>query len=74
MCVKMLLFKVRVIPIQLRKLIARLLLKDVHAVSSAELTDSFGWTNREVGQFVMGQMSCCGQCFLVNMFASFVGI
>ncbi|OWF43139.1 ubiquitin carboxyl-terminal hydrolase 40-like [Mizuhopecten yessoensis] len=39
--------KVRVIPIQLQKLFARLLLSDQQSVPSVDLTESFGWTNNE---------------------------
>ena len=35
--------KVRKIPTELRRLFARLLLLDVDALSTVELTDSFGW-------------------------------
>ena len=37
----------RIIPLQLQRLFARLLLVDAQAVSTAALTDSFGWTNSE---------------------------
>lgn len=40
--------KVRVIPLQLQKLFARLLMSDRQSVSTTELTDSFGWINNEV--------------------------
>ncbi|XP_013405600.1 ubiquitin carboxyl-terminal hydrolase 40 isoform X3 [Lingula anatina] len=39
--------KVRVIPIQLQRLFARLLLCNQQTASTTELTDSFGWTNNE---------------------------
>ncbi|XP_077978745.1 ubiquitin carboxyl-terminal hydrolase 40-like [Glandiceps talaboti] len=39
--------KVRVIPIQLQRLFSRLLLLDQQSASTADLTDSFGWTNNE---------------------------
>jgi len=39
--------KLRIIPLQLQWLFARLLLLDVSAVSTEELTASFGWTNQE---------------------------
>ncbi|XP_069111177.1 ubiquitin carboxyl-terminal hydrolase 40-like [Argopecten irradians] len=39
--------KVRVIPIQLQKLFARLLLSDQQSVPTIDLTESFGWTNNE---------------------------
>jgi len=39
--------KVRVIPLELERLFARLLLLDVDAVSTADLTSSFGWNNCE---------------------------
>ncbi|XP_022306322.2 ubiquitin carboxyl-terminal hydrolase 40-like [Crassostrea virginica] len=39
--------KVRVIPLQLQKLFARLLMSDRQSVSTTELTDSFGWINNE---------------------------
>lgn len=46
-----LLFQVRVIPIQLQRLFASLLLKNSQSVSSKDLTNSFGWTDNEVRQF-----------------------
>ncbi|XP_057601154.1 ubiquitin carboxyl-terminal hydrolase 40 isoform X1 [Hippopotamus amphibius kiboko] len=39
--------KVRVIPLQLQRLFAQLLLLDQEAASTAGLTDSFGWTSDE---------------------------
>ncbi|XP_030845875.1 ubiquitin carboxyl-terminal hydrolase 40 isoform X2 [Strongylocentrotus purpuratus] len=39
--------KVRVIPIHLQRLFARLLLLNQRSATTEELTDSFGWTNRE---------------------------
>ncbi|XP_059165075.1 ubiquitin carboxyl-terminal hydrolase 40-like isoform X2 [Physella acuta] len=39
--------KVRVIPLQLQRLFSRLLLSDLQSVSTADLTNSFGWTNQE---------------------------
>ncbi|XP_041478412.1 ubiquitin carboxyl-terminal hydrolase 40-like [Lytechinus variegatus] len=39
--------KVRVIPIHLQRLFARLLLLNQGSASTEELTDSFGWTNNE---------------------------
>ncbi|XP_062816190.1 ubiquitin carboxyl-terminal hydrolase 40 isoform X3 [Anolis carolinensis] len=39
--------KVRVIPLQLQRLFAQLLLLDQHAASTADLTDSFGWNGNE---------------------------
>lgn len=39
--------RVRVIPIQLQRLFLRLLLSNRQSVSTAELTQSFGWTNHE---------------------------
>ncbi|XP_075386412.1 ubiquitin carboxyl-terminal hydrolase 40 isoform X2 [Tenrec ecaudatus] len=39
--------KVRVIPLQLQRLFAQLLLLDQEAASTADLTDSFGWTSNE---------------------------
>lgn len=40
--------KVRIIPLQLQRLFAQLLLLDQEAASTADLTDSFGWTSNEV--------------------------
>ena len=40
----------RIIPIALRRLVARLLLLDADAVSTEELTKSFGWSNEDTGQ------------------------
>ncbi|XP_027697914.1 ubiquitin carboxyl-terminal hydrolase 40-like [Vombatus ursinus] len=39
--------KVRVIPLQLQRLFAQLLLSDQQAVSTTDLTNSFGWNNSE---------------------------
>ncbi|XP_062049590.1 ubiquitin carboxyl-terminal hydrolase 40 isoform X1 [Lepus europaeus] len=39
--------KVRVIPLQLQRLFAQLLLLDQEAASTEDLTDSFGWTSNE---------------------------
>ncbi|XP_055977831.1 ubiquitin carboxyl-terminal hydrolase 40 [Sorex fumeus] len=39
--------KVRIIPLQLQRLFAQLLLLDQEAASTADLTDSFGWTGNE---------------------------
>ncbi|KAK3588315.1 hypothetical protein CHS0354_004734 [Potamilus streckersoni] len=39
--------KVRIIPIQLQRLFARLLLSNQQSVKTVELTESFGWTNHE---------------------------
>ncbi|KAL5006933.1 hypothetical protein ScPMuIL_015739 [Solemya velum] len=39
--------KVRIIPLQLQKLFAKLLLSDQQSISTSELTDSFGWVNHE---------------------------
>ncbi|XP_043858164.1 ubiquitin carboxyl-terminal hydrolase 40 isoform X2 [Dromiciops gliroides] len=39
--------KVRIIPLQLQRLFAQLLLSDQQAVSTTDLTDSFGWNNSE---------------------------
>ncbi|XP_036109964.1 ubiquitin carboxyl-terminal hydrolase 40 isoform X2 [Molossus molossus] len=39
--------KVRIIPLQLQRLFAQLLLLDQEAASTSDLTDSFGWTSNE---------------------------
>ncbi|XP_070345457.1 ubiquitin carboxyl-terminal hydrolase 40 isoform X7 [Equus asinus] len=39
--------KVRIIPLELQRLFAQLLLLDQEAASTADLTDSFGWTSNE---------------------------
>ncbi|XP_010946468.2 ubiquitin carboxyl-terminal hydrolase 40 isoform X1 [Camelus bactrianus] len=39
--------KVRIIPLQLQRLFAQLLLLDQDAASTTDLTDSFGWTSNE---------------------------
>uniref|UniRef100_A0A8C7MAK8 Ubiquitin carboxyl-terminal hydrolase n=1 Tax=Oncorhynchus kisutch TaxID=8019 RepID=A0A8C7MAK8_ONCKI len=39
--------KVRVIPLELQRLFARLLLVDQQSASTGDLTDSFGWNNSE---------------------------
>ncbi|XP_067596271.1 ubiquitin carboxyl-terminal hydrolase 40 isoform X6 [Pseudorca crassidens] len=39
--------KVRIIPLQLQRLFAQLLLLDQEAASTTDLTDSFGWTSDE---------------------------
>lgn len=46
--INMCFMKVRVIPLQLQKLFARLLMSDRQSVLTTELTDSFGWINNEV--------------------------
>ena len=38
------------IPLQLERLFARILLSNQQGASTAELTDSFGWSNNEVGR------------------------
>ena len=38
------------IPLQLQKLFAKLLLLDQENVSTSELTDSFGWSGNQVMQ------------------------
>ncbi|KAK7109850.1 ubiquitin carboxyl-terminal hydrolase 40-like [Littorina saxatilis] len=42
--------QVREIPLQLQRLFAMLMLEEQQAVSSKDVTDSFGWTSGEVGQ------------------------
>lgn len=42
------LMQVRIIPLQLQRLFAQLLLLDQEAASTTDLTDSFGWTSNEV--------------------------
>jgi len=39
--------KVRVIPLELQRLFARLLMLNVSMVTTADLTSSFGWNNHE---------------------------
>lgn len=39
--------KIRIIPLQLQRLFARLLLSDQEAASTSELTESFGWKHNE---------------------------
>ena len=51
----------RVIPIELQRLFARLLLLNSAAASTAPLTDSFGWTNREeLVQHDVQELNRCG--------------
>lgn len=40
--------QVRVIPLELQRLFASLLLADQQSASTADLTDSFGWNSTEV--------------------------
>ena len=40
--------QVRVIPLELQRLFAHLLLMDQQSASTTQLTDSFGWKNNEV--------------------------
>ncbi|CAH2306307.1 ubiquitin carboxyl-terminal hydrolase 40 [Pelobates cultripes] len=40
-------YKVRIIPLQLQRLFAQLLLLDQQAASTTDLTNSFGWNNNE---------------------------
>ena len=42
------LYQARVIPLQLQKLFAKLLLLDQDSISTTDLTDSFGWAGSEV--------------------------
>lgn len=42
------LLQVRVIPLELQRLFASLLLADQQSASTADLTDSFGWNSTEV--------------------------
>ncbi|GFO30595.1 ubiquitin carboxyl-terminal hydrolase 40 [Plakobranchus ocellatus] len=42
--------KVRVIPLELQRLFAQLLLSNQQSVSTSDLTNSFGWTNQEAFQ------------------------
>ena len=42
--------QVRVIPLQLQKLFAKLLLLDQDSVNTTDLTDSFGWSGNEVSR------------------------
>lgn len=44
--------QVRVIPVQLQRLFAQLLLKNCQSVSTKDLTNSFGWTNDEVSVYL----------------------
>ncbi|KFW64861.1 Ubiquitin carboxyl-terminal hydrolase 40 [Pygoscelis adeliae] len=46
--------KVRIIPLQLQRLFAQLLLLDQQAASTTDLTESFGWNSNEV-QITIGQ-------------------
>ena len=41
--------QVRIIPIQLKRLLANLLLLDQQSASVDALTSSFGWSSNEVG-------------------------
>lgn len=47
--------QVRVIPLQLQRLFAQLLLVDQQTASTADLTDSFGWSSTEVTSLEL----CC---------------
>jgi len=51
-------FQVRVIPVQLQRLLTNLLLLDQQSASVDALTSSFGWSNNEVG--VCNSDLCCG--------------
>lgn len=42
--------QVRVIPLELQRLFASLLLIDQQSASTADLTDSFGWNSSEVSE------------------------
>ena len=42
------LYQARVIPLQLQKLFAKLLLLNQDSISTTDLTDSFGWAGNEV--------------------------
>lgn len=42
------LYQARVIPLQLQKLFAKLLLLNQDSIGTTDLTDSFGWAGNEV--------------------------
>lgn len=47
--------QVRVIPLELQRLFASLLLADQQSASTADLTDSFGWNSSEVCVYYLYQ-------------------
>ena len=51
--------QVRIIPIQLQRLLANLLLLDQQSASVDALTSSFGWSNNEVGGCAGSQTLTC---------------
>ncbi|XP_060557889.1 LOW QUALITY PROTEIN: ubiquitin carboxyl-terminal hydrolase 40-like [Ruditapes philippinarum] len=63
--------KVRVIPIQLQRLFARLLLKNCQSVSTKDLTHSFGWINDE--QFYQSDVQELNRILFSAIESSLVG-
>ncbi|XP_060593395.1 ubiquitin carboxyl-terminal hydrolase 40-like, partial [Ruditapes philippinarum] len=63
--------KVRVIPIQLQRLFARLLLKNCQSVSTKHLTHSFGWINDE--QFYQSDVQELNRILFSAIESSLVG-
>lgn len=55
--------QVRIIPLQLQRLFAQLLLLDQEAASTIDLTDSFGWTSDEVRRCQQGGFKFCLMSF-----------
>lgn len=55
--------QVRIIPLQLQRLFAQLLLLDQEAASTIDLTDSFGWSSDEVGRCQQGGFLFCLMSF-----------
>lgn len=53
--------QVRVIPLELQRLFASLLLVDQQSASTASLTDSFGWNSSEV---CVHYLSHCGSGYI----------
>lgn len=52
------LYQARVIPLQLQKLFAKLLLLDQDSISTTDLTDSFGWAGNEVCMISLTVNTC----------------
>ena len=52
------LYQARVIPLQLQKLFAKLLLLNQDSISTTDLTDSFGWAGNEVFMMLLTKNTC----------------
>ena len=65
------LYQARVIPLQLQKLFAKLLLLDQDSISTTDLTDSFGWAGNEVCMISL-TVNTCVSGFVFQLFAKHI--